>query len=92
MTTRAKRTAKPPKIEALISQDRELLKTLVKESLQEVLEAEMTEALGARAGERTAEPARLSGRLLQSRPGDADRQARAAGAAGPGRPVLDRPV
>ena len=55
MTTRAKRSAKPPKIEVLVREDRELLKDLVKASLQEVLEAEMTEALGARAGERTAD-------------------------------------
>ena len=47
MTTRAKRTAKPTQIEALISHDRELLTRLVKESLQAVLEAEMTEAVGA---------------------------------------------
>jgi hypothetical protein len=43
MTTRAKRTAKPPQIAALIGSDLELLKRLVQESLQEVLEAEMTE-------------------------------------------------
>ena len=47
MTTRAKRTAKPRQIEALIGSDHELLKGLLKESLQEVLEAEMTEAVGA---------------------------------------------
>lgn len=54
MTTRTKRSAKTSKIEALISEDQELLKTLVKASLEEVLEAEMTEALGASSGERTA--------------------------------------
>ena len=53
MTTRAQRSAKSPRIEALIGQDHELLKALVKEAVQEVLEAEMTDALGARAGERT---------------------------------------
>ena len=53
MTTRAQRRAKSPKIEALIGQDGELLKELVKESVQEVLEAEMTEALGARPSART---------------------------------------
>jgi transposase-like protein len=53
MTTRAKRSAKSVRIEALVGQDRELLKALVKESVQEVLEAEMTEALGAETGERT---------------------------------------
>ena len=54
MTTRVKRTAKPTQIEALIGHDRALLKRLVKESLQEVLEAEMTEAVGTGSGERTA--------------------------------------
>ncbi len=53
MTTRAKRSAKVLRIEALVGQDRELLTALVKESVQEVLEGEMTEALGAEAGERT---------------------------------------
>ena len=55
MTTRAKRTAKPRQIEALIGSDHELLKGLLKEALQEVLEAEMTEAVGAGPGERTAD-------------------------------------
>ncbi len=47
MTTRRKRSAKSPRIEALIGEDRELFKGLLKESLQEVLEAEMTETVGA---------------------------------------------
>ena len=45
MTTRRKRSAKSPRIEALIGEDRELFKGLLKESLQEVLEAEMTETV-----------------------------------------------
>ena len=36
MTTRRKRSAKSPRIEALIGEDRELVKGLLKESLQEV--------------------------------------------------------
>ena len=55
MTTRAQRSAKSQKIEALIDEDHELLKALVKEAVQEVLEAEMTDALGARTGERTTD-------------------------------------
>ena len=47
MTTRTKRNAKSSRIEALVGEDRELFKGLLKESLQEVLEAEMTEAVGA---------------------------------------------
>ncbi len=54
MTTRRKRSAKSPRIEALIGEDRELFKGLLKESLQEVLAAEMTETVGAGLGERTA--------------------------------------
>ena len=54
MTTRSKRSAKSTGIEALIGQDGDLLKRLMHEALQQVLEAEMTEPLGARPGERTA--------------------------------------
>ena len=55
MTTRTKRSAKSSRIEALLGDDRELFKGLLKESLQEVLEAEMTEAVGAGPGERTTD-------------------------------------
>ena len=43
MTTRSKRSAKSTGIEALIGQDGDLLKRLMHEALQQVLEAEMTE-------------------------------------------------
>ena len=43
-----------PRLEALVAQDRDLLKTLVKEALDQVLQAEMTEFLGAAPGERNA--------------------------------------
>ena len=36
MTTRRRRTPKPVRIESLVGEDRELLKELLKESLQEV--------------------------------------------------------
>ena len=52
MTTRTKRSAKSSRIEALIGSDRGLLKDLVKEALHAVLEAEMTETVGAGPGER----------------------------------------
>ena len=55
MTTRAKRSAKSPRIEALVREDRELLKTLMRESLQAVLDADMTETVGAGPGERTVD-------------------------------------
>ena len=53
MTTRAKRSAKSSGIEALVAGDRDLLKQLMREALQDVLEAEMSEAVGAGPGERT---------------------------------------
>ena len=55
MTTRTKRSAKSSRIEALVGDARELLKGRLKESLPEVLEAEMTEAVGAGPGERTTD-------------------------------------
>ena len=55
MTTRRKRTAKPAAVGSLIDQDRELLKGLMKAALEEILEAEMTEVLGAERGARSVE-------------------------------------
>ena len=52
MTVR-KLKAVAPRLEALVSQDRDLLKALVKEALEQVLQTEMTEFLGAGPGERT---------------------------------------
>ena len=54
MTTRAKRSAKSSGIEALGGGDRDVLKQMVQEAPPEILEAEMTETLGAGPGERTA--------------------------------------
>jgi putative transposase len=60
-------------VKALLAEDRDFLRPLVEAVLQELLEAEMTEALGATKGERTA--ARLGyragsyGRTLVSRVG-----------------------
>ena len=41
-------------VKALLAEDRDFLRPLVQAVLQELLEAEMTEALGAGKGERTA--------------------------------------
>ena len=41
------------RLEALVTQDRDLLKALVKEALDQLLQAEMAEFLGAAPGERT---------------------------------------
>jgi putative transposase len=51
MTVR-KLKAVPRRLEALMAQDRDLLKALVKEALEQVLQSEMTEFLGAGPGER----------------------------------------
>jgi putative transposase len=55
MTTIAKGKSSVVSIEALLGQQGQLFKRLLKESLQEVLEAEMTEVVGAAPGERTAD-------------------------------------
>ena len=52
--TERKLKAVRPRLEALVSQDRDLLKALVKEALDQILQAEMTDFLGAAAGERNA--------------------------------------
>ena len=90
MTTRAKRRAKSSRIAALVGDDRELFKGLLKESLQEVLEAEMTEGRGGGSRGAHSGPHRVALRLLQPGAGDADRQAGAPGAARPRGAVLDR--
>ena len=41
-------------VKAVLAEDEEFLRALVRTALQEVLEAEMTEAVGAEKGERTA--------------------------------------
>src|SRR5258706_10086861 len=56
MHTMTKRQGKSGTIDvkALVAEDEEFLRALVRTALQEVLEAEMTEALGAEKGERAA--------------------------------------
>src|SRR6476620_2387800 len=56
MHTMTKRQGKSGTIDvkALLSEDEEFLRALERTALQELLEAEMTEALGAERGERTA--------------------------------------
>src|SRR5262249_16003209 len=95
MHTMTKRQGKSGTIEvkALLREDEEFLRALVRTALQEVLEREMTEALGADKGERTAgRQAGLPVGLLRPDADHADRQTRAAGATGPRRAVLDRAV
>src|SRR6202007_273923 len=56
MHTMTKRQSKSGTIDikAILAEDEEFLRALVRMALQEVLEAEMTEALGAEKGERAA--------------------------------------
>lgn len=51
--TRRKNKARLEEVKALLAADRDFLRPLVQAVLQELLEAEMTEALGAEKGERT---------------------------------------
>jgi len=53
MTERKLKTVRA-RLEVLVAQDRDLLKALVKEALDQILQAEMTEFLGAAPGERNA--------------------------------------
>jgi transposase-like protein len=52
MATTKRSTNRPP-VETLVAGDPDLMKALMKDALQEVLEAEMTELLGASPNERT---------------------------------------
>ena len=53
MTTRKIKSGKID-VKALLAEDEEFLRALVRTALQEVLETEMTETVGAEKGERTA--------------------------------------
>ena len=72
-----------------LSEDRDLLKTIVEETLQQVLEGEMEEALQAGKSERTETRLRLSSRLLQSNAGDPSGQSGVASSAGSTGPLSD---
>jgi transposase-like protein len=54
MTTKTKTTAASAAFASLMSADRDLLKDLFTEVLEQILESDMTETLGASRGERTA--------------------------------------
>ena len=51
-------------VKALLSEDEEFLRALVRTALQEVLEAEMTEALGAPRGANGRRAGRATGRAI----------------------------
>jgi hypothetical protein len=73
--------AKGADVEALVGQDQDLIKTLMKQALQEVLEIEMRGLLGRGAVGAQRRPARLSCGLLRPGAHHPHRQARAQGAA-----------
>src|ERR1700750_124941 len=80
-------------VKQLLASDKEFLKPLIQAAVQQTLEAEMTEALGAEKGERSEERlAWLSLRLLHALADHPGRQDRAAGATGSSGAVLDRVV
>ena len=51
--TQEKSRAAHPSLKALMAEDQDFVRHLVREVMQEILEAEMTDALGAEPGERT---------------------------------------
>ena len=63
MTAR-KHSANSIDLKAWVAEDRDLMKALMKEALQEVLEAEMTEPLGGRPPRTPGRASGLPGRLL----------------------------
>ena len=81
MTTSEHR-AKLLSAEALLAGERDFLKQAVRDALQEVLEAEMTEFLGGGAGRTHRWSQWRPGRLLRAQLGHPDRQARVAGTMG----------
>ena len=87
-----KHSTNPIDLKALVAEDCDWMKSLIKAAVQEVPKAEMTELLGGRPPRAPGRPPRLPGRLLRTWPGDPHRQARAPGPPGPSRPVPDRPL
>lgn len=51
--TQTKHRPTAPSLKALVTEDADLVRLLVREAMQEILEAEMTDVLGAASGERT---------------------------------------
>ena len=79
-------------IKSLLSADKDFLKPLVRTALEDVLEAKMTEALGAAKGDRVEGRLGYRSELLQPLADDAHSQNRARNPAGPSGAVLDPAV
>jgi hypothetical protein len=90
MHAKTKRQGKSGAIDvnALLREDEEFLRAPVRTAPQEVLEAEMTEALGAEKGERASDRSGYYGRTLITRVGKLELRV----PAGPNRAVFDRAV
>ena len=71
----------------LLSADKDMMKAAVQEIVQEVLEAEMEEIVGARKSERSADPQRIPKWLLHARVDNPGWQTRVASPPGPRRPI-----
>ena len=70
-------------IKAMIAEDGDFLGPVVRTVIQEFLEAEMAEAIGARKGRASRRAIKLSKRLLPAQLDHAGRKARIASSAGP---------
>ena len=79
-------------VKAVVAEDEGFVRALVRAAVQEVLEAEMTEAVGRREGRALGGAARLPVGVLRPDADHAGRQARITGAAGPDGAVFDRAV
>ena len=88
--TRKQNSAKKLNWKAVMAAQEDFLRPLIQEVVQQVMEAEMDEALGAEKGERTSIAHGLSLWVLRPDIGDACRQVGIAGAAGSARAVSHR--
>ena len=84
--TKTKRKTKSAAAKDWVASDQELMKALVRDALQEILEAEMTEQIGAAPGERSLDRPRRT--FDHGRPGS---RARTQGS-GPWHPILSEPA
>ena len=74
----------------MMAEEGDFLRPMVRTVIQEFLEAEMTEAIGAQKGERVEGRLRLPQRLLPAQLDHAGRQTRVEGSAGSQRTVFHR--
>ena len=78
-------------IKAMMAEEGDFLRPMVRTVIQEFLEAEMTEAIGAQKGERI-EGRSAPKRLLPAQPDYAGRQTRVESSPGPQRTVFHRDI